>query len=108
MVTYFTGVCSTFLSDLAHADKSGLDQMQMQHALESVQFHQALPIYAYKPDFLGKLKQQQCVVLRSSAGSGNASICCGACACPLCLFHTRALQSGKRAAYTLYEQHLCL
>lgn len=76
MVTYFTGVCSTFLSDMAHADKAGLDQMHRQFALESVQFHQALPIYAYKPDFLGKLKQQQCVVLKSAAGSGSAQDCC--------------------------------
>ena len=77
MVTYFTGMCSTFLRDMSvNADEAGLDRMHRQFGLESVQFHQALPIYAYKLDFLGKLQQQQCVVLKSAAGSGNHATAC--------------------------------
>ena len=65
MVTYFTQVCSTFLSDMkAKMSKAGLDQIHRQFGLESVQFHQALPMYASKHDFLGKLQQKQCVVLK--------------------------------------------
>lgn len=71
MVTYFTGVCSTFLSDMKiNAHTAGLDLIHRQFGLESVQFLQALPIYASKPDFLGKLRRQQCIVLKSAAGSG--------------------------------------
>ena len=76
MVTYFTQVCSSFLSKMkAKMSKAGLDQIHRQFGLESVQFLQALPMYASKHDFLGKLQQKQCVVLKSAAGSGTRSTC---------------------------------
>lgn len=83
MVTYFTQVCSSFLSKMkAKMSKAGLDQIHRQFGLESVQFLQALPMYASKHDFLGKLQQKQCVVLKSAAGSGTRSTClCLGCIC---------------------------
>ncbi len=98
MVTYFTQVCSTFLSDMkAKMSKAGLDQIHRQFGLESVQFHQALPMYASKHDFLGKLQQKQCMVLKSAAGSGTRSTCCQVL--PLLMLHLQI--TDAHTAYAL-------
>ena len=72
MLSYFQGMCTTFLSDMkTNATKAGLDRILRLFQLESVQFQQAMPMYAVKPDFLALLQQKQCIVLKAAAGTGN-------------------------------------
>lgn len=72
MLSYFQDTCTVFLRDMkAHANKAGLDRVHTLFQLESLQFQQALPMYAVKPDFLSLLKQKQCVVLTAAAGTGD-------------------------------------
>lgn len=69
-VQYFSNVCASWLSNMS-TDKAGLDRMHHQFEVESAQFHQGLPIYAHKADFLGLSKKKQCIVLRAAAGFGE-------------------------------------
>lgn len=72
MMSYFQQMCASLLGDMTtHATTAGLDQLHRLFQLELLQFQQAMPMYAFKPDFLALLKQKQCIVLKAAAGTGN-------------------------------------
>ena len=70
-ITFFTELCTTLLNSIkSTVEQAQLDILHRHFELEKEEFHQALPLYAAKPDFLNFWKQNQSILLRSAPGSG--------------------------------------